>query len=191
MAGAQTSPPPFTKSRSRLLSLDEVPHKRHVPAPVLCRENPLVPEPGTPAFAERKDQYAANTVAELRQEQETKRQQRKDYLNQRRQCQGAAAYQSQREEARKFERESERVLNLQSSDAGKSNRSGDHFDIVNLSYQSSQGGRQLKLMDETVKYKAALRTMDIFSKHHSVQHDIITGHPLVANYIMPSKPVIP
>lgn len=42
--------------------------------------------------------------------------------------------------------------------------------------------------DETIKYKAALRTMDIFSKHHSVQHDIITGHPLVANYIMPSKP---
>lgn len=47
------------------------------------------------------------------------------------------------------------------------------------------------MQDETVKYKAALRTMDIFSKHHSVQHDIITGHPLVANYIMPSKPVIP
>ena len=175
MADAQTSPPPFAKSRSRLLSLDEVPHKRHVPPPVLSRENPLVPEPGTPAFAERKDQYAANTAAELRQEQETKRQQRKvcssmplllvrgylpwcspgqhpgnmslqAYLNQRRQCQGAAESQNQREEARKFERESERVLNLQSSDAGKSNRSGDHFDIVNLKYQSSQGGRHLKLM---------------------------------------------
>ena len=77
MADAQTSPPPFAKSRSRLLSLDEVPHKRHVPPPVLSRENPLVPEPGTPAFAERKDQYAANTAAELRQEQETRRQQRK------------------------------------------------------------------------------------------------------------------
>ncbi len=77
MADAQTSPPPFAKSRSRLLSLDEVPHKRHLPPPVLSRENPLVPEPGTPAFAERKDQYAANTAAELRQEQETKRQQRK------------------------------------------------------------------------------------------------------------------
>jgi hypothetical protein len=45
--------------------------------------------------------------------------------------------------------------------------------------------------DETVKYKAALRTMDIFGKHHSVQHDIITGQPLVANYIMPSRPVNP
>jgi hypothetical protein len=77
MADAQTSPPPFAKSRSRLLSLDEVPHKRHVPPPVLSRENPLVPEPGTPAFAERKDQFAANTAEELRQEQETRRQQRK------------------------------------------------------------------------------------------------------------------
>lgn len=67
-------------------------------------------------------------------------------MDQRRQCQGAADYHNQREEARKFERESERVLNLQTSDAGKSNRSGDHFDIVTLAYQSSQGGRQLKLM---------------------------------------------
>lgn len=44
------------------------------------------------------------------------------------------------------------------------------------------------VQDETVKYQAALRTMDIFSKKHSVQHDIITGHPLVANYIIPPKP---
>ncbi len=46
----------------------------------------------------------------------------------------------------------------------------------------------LSLQDETVKYKAALRTRDIFAKQHSVEHDIITGRPLVANYIMPSKP---
>lgn len=44
------------------------------------------------------------------------------------------------------------------------------------------------LQDETIKYQAALRTMDIFAKKHSVQHDIITGHPLVANYIIPPKP---
>ncbi len=67
-------------------------------------------------------------------------------MDHRRQCQGAAEYQGQREEARKYEQESERVLNLQSTDAGRSNRSGDHFDIVNLAYQTSQGGRQLKLM---------------------------------------------
>ena len=44
------------------------------------------------------------------------------------------------------------------------------------------------LQDETIKYQAALRTMDVFAKKHSVQHDIITGHPLVANYIIPPKP---
>lgn len=44
------------------------------------------------------------------------------------------------------------------------------------------------VQDETIKYQAALRTMDIFAKKHSVQHDIITGHPLVANYTIPSKP---
>ena len=46
------------------------------------------------------------------------------------------------------------------------------------------------LQDETIKYQAALRTMDIFAKKHSVQHDIITGHPLVANYIIPPKPAL-
>lgn len=100
---------------------------------------------------------------------------------------GAADYKGHCDEDRKYERERERVLNLQLSDAGRSNRSGHHFDIVTLAYQSSQGGRQLKDMDAAVKNKSALRTQDIFNKSHSVQHDIITGHPLVPNYIMPSK----
>lgn len=74
---ASIAVPPFAKSRSRLLSLEEVPHKRHVPPPVFSHANPLVPEPGTPAFAERKQQLTANTASELRRAQDTRRQQRK------------------------------------------------------------------------------------------------------------------
>ena len=59
---------------------------------------------------------------------------------------GAAEYKGHCEEDKKYERERERVLNLQLSDAGRSNRSGHHFDIVTLAYQPSQGGRQLKDM---------------------------------------------
>lgn len=77
MADAKTSRPPFTQARSRLVTLDEVPHKRHVCPPVLSGENPLVPQPGTPAFADRKDQFAVNTAAELKHAQEARRQQRK------------------------------------------------------------------------------------------------------------------
>lgn len=47
---------------------------------------------------------------------------------------------------------------------------------------------KLRLQDESVKYKAALRTQFTFNNQHSVQHDIITGQPLVPNYIIPSKP---
>lgn len=65
-------------------------------------------------------------------------------LNDRRQHHRAAEYKSEHEEDRKFKHERERVLNLQATDAGRSNRSGDHFDIVTLAYQPSQGGRQLK-----------------------------------------------
>lgn len=62
----------------------------------------------------------------------------------RRQHHRAAEYKGEYEEDRKFKRERARILNLQATDAGRSNRSGDHFDIVTLAYQPSQGGRQLK-----------------------------------------------
>ncbi|KAL3154354.1 hypothetical protein ABBQ32_013834 [Trebouxia sp. C0010 RCD-2024] len=188
MADVTAPAAPFAKARLPLLTLDEVPHKRHVRPPVFSACNPLVPEPGTPAFASRQDQFAADTAAVLKRAEEARRQQKKASLNDRRQHHRAAEYKGEHEEDRKFKRERERVLNLQATDAGRANRSGDHFDIVTLAYQPSQGGRQLKSLDETVKYQAALRTMDIFSKKHSVQHDIITGHPLVANYIIPPKP---
>lgn len=42
------------------------------------------------------------------------------------------------------EREDQRLLRLQCGAAGKTNRSGDHFDIVQLSYHNSSGGRDLK-----------------------------------------------
>ena len=42
------------------------------------------------------------------------------------------------------EREDQRLLRLQCGAAGKTNRSGDHFDIVQLSYHNSSGGRDLR-----------------------------------------------
>lgn len=171
MADVNAAAAPFAKTRSSLLSLDEVPHKRHVPAPVLSTYNPLVPEPGTPAFATRQDQFAVDTAAEIKRTDEARRQQKKvdlasyctylclctrslkmptscgklqAYINNRRQHYRAAEYKGECEEDRKFTRERERIMNLQATDAGRSNRSGDHFDILTLAYQPSQGGRQLK-----------------------------------------------
>ena len=173
MTEPNAAAPPLAKARLPLLSLDEVPHKRHVPPPVLSTYNPLVPEPGTPAFATRKDQFAFDTAAELKRTDEARRQQKKvdlafdgtylclcneststpachdklqAYISDRRQQHRAAEYKGEREEDRKLKCERERILNLQATDAGRSNRSGDHFDIVTLAYQPSQGGRQLKSM---------------------------------------------
>lgn len=81
MTEAKATTAPFAKVQSRLLSLDEVPHKRHVPPPVLSAYNPLVPEPGTPAFAARKDQFTADTAAELKRTEEARRQHRKVAFN--------------------------------------------------------------------------------------------------------------
>ena len=71
-----TTPQPFAKEKPRLLSLDDVPRKRRVLPPVLNQENPLVPPPGTPAFADRRDQYAADTATELKHAQEAQRRQK-------------------------------------------------------------------------------------------------------------------
>ena len=76
MAEVKAAPAPFAKARSSLLSLDEVPHKRHVPPPVFSTYNPLVPEPGTPAFATRQDQFAVDTAAQLKRTDEARRQQK-------------------------------------------------------------------------------------------------------------------
>ena len=77
MADVNAPAAPFAKARSPLLTLDEVPHKRHVPPSVLSTCNPLVPEPGTPAFASRQDQFAVDTAAELKRTEEARRQQKK------------------------------------------------------------------------------------------------------------------
>lgn len=77
MADVIAAAAPSAKTRSSLLSLDEVPHKRHVPPPVLSTYNPLVPEPGTPAFATRNEQFAVDTAAEIKRADEARRQQKK------------------------------------------------------------------------------------------------------------------
>ena len=77
MAEGNTPQQPPAKERSRLLSLSEVPHKRHVAPPVLSSENPLVPPPGTPAYAETKQQYALDTATQLKRAQEAQRRQKK------------------------------------------------------------------------------------------------------------------
>lgn len=77
MADVTAPAAPFAKARLPLLTLDEVPHKRHVRPPVFSACNPLVPEPGTPAFASRQDQFAADTAAVLKRAEEARRQQKK------------------------------------------------------------------------------------------------------------------
>ena len=80
MAEGTTPQQPPSKERSRLLSLSEVPHKRHVAPPVLSSENPLIPPPGTPAYADTRQQYALDTATQLKRAQEVQRRQKKVFL---------------------------------------------------------------------------------------------------------------
>ena len=174
------------KDRQRLLSLDEIPHKRHARCQRSSNEPPVKPPVGSPAYATAHQQYEIETAAKLKAEQDRRRQHKQVFqccshslsycyvcpsvcacsgccdiafktslsracptqasTEQKRQFSLAAEYQSQNVENSKFLRERERVLNLQGSDAGKANQSGDSFDIVTLAYHNSKGGRQLQHM---------------------------------------------
>lgn len=174
------------KDRQRLLSLDEIPHKRHARCQRSSNESPVKPPIGSPAYATAHQQYAVETAAKLKAEQERRRQHKQVFqccshslshcyvcpvvcarsgccdipfkaclsracpaqasTEQKRQVSLATEYQSQNIENSKYLRERERVLNLQGTDAGKANQSGDSFDIVTLAYHNSRGGRQLQYM---------------------------------------------
>eukprot|EP00891_Asterochloris_glomerata_P000022 jgi/Astpho2/22/Aster-x0003 len=167
-------------------SLDEVPHKKHNPALQFQDHEPVKPPPCTPAFADEGYRFGTNVVSEL----QLHRQAKQVHLSQKRGEHNAKQCALQVARDAQAEREDQRLLRLQCGAAGKTNRSGDHFDIVQLSYHNSSGGRDLKFRDDYIKYKAGLRTKTIYERQHSVGHDIITCLPLqpAKSYRVPPQP---
>eukprot|EP00879_Flechtneria_rotunda_P021733 GHRR01022917.1.p1 GENE.GHRR01022917.1~~GHRR01022917.1.p1 ORF type:complete len:121 (+),score=55.36 GHRR01022917.1:542-904(+) len=58
---------------------------------------------------------------------------------------------------------------------GKQNKGSEHFDIISLEYNPTPEGKKLQYKDGVTRYRAVLRQQNLFSKSHSVPHNIITG----------------
>lgn len=73
---AQKSPAETAAAKDRrpLLSLDEIPHKRHTRCARPSGESPVIPAVGTPAFASPQQQYGRNAASELKAAQDSRRQ---------------------------------------------------------------------------------------------------------------------
>mmetsp|Transcript_22992 Transcript_22992/g.58809 ORF Transcript_22992/g.58809 Transcript_22992/m.58809 type:complete len:210 (-) Transcript_22992:463-1092(-) len=72
----------------------------------------------------------------------------------------------------------------------KRNASSENYNILTLEYAKTPAGQQLAFKDESVRYKAQLRAINLYQKGHCVSHNIITGEPR-ASLPQPSRPVAP
>lgn len=85
--------------------------------------------------------------------------------------------------------EAQRVqLNREAGLKGKRNVGSEHFNIISLSYNSTPQGQALRYKDEVTRYRAVLRSQNLFDRSHSTQHDIITGQPRHNAVAIPPPP---
>eukprot|EP00775_Hariotina_reticulata_P008950 gene8950-9126_t len=88
--------------------------------------------------------------------------------------------------------EVERMQHIRDSGLkGKTNKSSEHFNIISLTYHPTNEGKQLQYKDEVTRYRAVLRSQNLFNKSHSVPHNIITGEARHNPVGLPPAPAPP
>lgn len=73
----------------------------------------------------------------------------------------------------------------------RANLASEHFDIINLNYHPTPQGQMLKYKDDTTRYKAFLRSQNLYMHNRSVPHNIITGEVQPVPFNIPKAPVPP
>lgn len=73
----------------------------------------------------------------------------------------------------------------------RSNKPSEHYNILTLDYAKDNEGQKLQFKDETSHYKAQMRAHTLYTKGHSVSHNIITGEMRQVPIPMPQRPVAP
>lgn len=155
-------------------------------------DNPLAPGAASPMHADAMDRFYRDAAAaeKLRGEQERSRKQ--------------TMYEGKRQAH--FAREKDRwtrmdelegsraahEASLRAAGVGnRANRASEHFNIVNLTYDDTPQGRMLKFHDDSERYRAMLRTQNLYEKGHSVPHNIITGERQASPVRLPAPPQRP
>uniref|UniRef100_A0A383V3U0 Uncharacterized protein n=1 Tax=Tetradesmus obliquus TaxID=3088 RepID=A0A383V3U0_TETOB len=154
--------------------------------------NPLVPEPTSPLYAPEASRFNTDAAAEIREQKLQAHQLQQKLFEEKRQK--AVASEQQRWQQMEEERRREEARMQQVREAGirgKQNKSSEHFNIISLSYHPTKEGKQLQYKDEVVRYRAQMRSQNLFNKSHSVSHNIITGEARYNPMPLPPAPAPP
>ncbi|GAQ83788.1 hypothetical protein KFL_001620060 [Klebsormidium nitens] len=65
------------------------------------------------------------------------------------------------------------------------------YNPITLAYSDNLDGVRLKVVDDTVKYHAAVRASNLYERSHIERFNIVTGEELPQPIRVPSKPAVP
>eukprot|EP00798_Chlamydomonas_sp_ICE-L_P003985 gene3985-14063_t len=73
----------------------------------------------------------------------------------------------------------------------KVNHSGEDYNIISLGYNQDPRGQQLQYQDQSSMYRNQLRGQNLYSRDHSVSHNVVTGQQRTPPVGTPQRPMPP
>jgi membrane protein involved in colicin uptake len=154
-------------------------------------DQPFVPPPNAAGFMNDFDRFHGDTASEERRKRD-ERLERDHRLIERMRIENHARderrYNQQAEEEKRHEEELRRAR--EDSDRARRNKSSTPYNPLTLQYNDDPEGERLKIEDEQIRYRAALRT------HNLRAHDARTGFNLITGESnkeeqLPQRPPLP
>ncbi|GLC53214.1 hypothetical protein PLESTB_000720500 [Pleodorina starrii] len=149
--------------------------------------SPVVPVPKAPSYCDEHDRFNRDVAEEnhLRKQDALQKKEgvyatkRVDHYNREHGIKAADQAAEQREAAR-FEGA------CAAGTGARRNQGGESFNIITLDYKPTSGGQTLASKDSAYQERRQERAAHLYSRGHSVSHNIITGEPL--KMPTPTKP---
>lgn len=141
--------------------------------------NPVVPVRNSPMYCDEYDRFNRDVAGELHAKKQQELQ-KKEVVYEVKRAENYYREQNKWDKMSSAQRQEEaRLARLRDTGTGaRRNKSGTEYNILTLDYNKSPGGQALSARDDAVKSKAAVRAANLYSKSHSVTHNIITGEPI-------------
>lgn len=141
--------------------------------------NPIKPAESSPMYADEADRFSRDVAAAEHSKRVQAFQKKEEHLQKVRQDNWEKERNRWNNYETKQKNEEQRFQHLRETGVGgKTNKSSEHFNIINLNYAPTPEGQALKQKDDFARQRAQMRTETLYSKAHSVGHNIITGQEL-------------
>ncbi|KAG2435892.1 hypothetical protein HXX76_007087 [Chlamydomonas incerta] len=141
--------------------------------------NPVVPARNAPAFCDEYDRFNRDVAGEMNAKKQQNLQKKEEVYAVKRAEQYHRERSNWETQAQAAAREAARLEASRTTGTGaKRNQGSESYNIISLNYNSGSGGQQLAAKDTAIKEARQARAVNLYSKSHSVSHNIITGEPI-------------